>query len=375
VSATLDLAQALIAHPSVTPEDAGCQELICAHLRPQGFRCETLQFGAVRNLWAVHGEAGPLLAFAGHTDVVPTGPEEAWISPPFQPSVREGRLYGRGAADMKGSLAAMVSAIATFLARHPAPRGRIGLLLTSDEEGPAVDGTVRVIEALARRGEIPDWCIVGEPTSERAVGDVIKNGRRGSLSGTLTVRGIQGHVAYPYKAANPVHLAAPALANLVTEHWDEGSAEFPPTTFQISNVHAGTGAGNVIPGTLTVQFNFRFNPASPAERLRQRTEEILAQHGLDFTVEWTLGAQPFLTPPGLLVETVRAAVFEVTGREAVCSTTGGTSDARFLARHCPQLIELGPVNASIHQIDEWVDVAELDQLTAIYAQVLERLLA
>ena len=375
MSATFELAQALIAHPSVTPDDAGCQDLIAAHLRPLGFRCETLAFGAVRNLWAVHGEAGPLLAFAGHTDVVPTGPEAAWTSPPFQPSVREGRLYGRGAADMKGSLAAMVSAVAAFLGRHPAPRGRFGLLLTSDEEGPAVDGTVRVVDALVGRGEIPDWCIVGEPTSERAVGDVIKNGRRGSLSGTLTVRGIQGHVAYPYKAANPVHLAAPALADLVAEHWDDGSAEFPPTTFQISNIHAGTGAGNVIPGSLAVQFNFRFNPASPADHLRQRTEEILAQHGLDFSVDWTLGAEPFLTPPGALVEAVQAAVFAVTGREAQCSTTGGTSDARFLARHCPQVIELGPVNASIHQIDEWVDVAELDQLAAIYEQVLERLLA
>lgn len=375
MSATLDLAQALIAHPSVTPEDAGCQELIGARLRALGFRCEALPFGAVRNLWAVYGDAGPLLAFAGHTDVVPSGPEEAWITPPFRPTVRDGLLYGRGAADMKGSLAAMVSAIAAFLARHPAPQGRIGLLLTSDEEGPAVDGTARVVDVLARRGEVPDWCIVGEPTSERAVGDVIKNGRRGSLSGTLTVRGIQGHVAYPYKAANPVHLAAPALADLVAEHWDDGSAEFPPTTFQISNIHAGTGAGNVIPGTLAVQFNFRFNPASPAEVLRQRTEEILAQHGLDFSVDWTLGAEPFLTPAGLLVEAVRAAVLEVTGREAQCSTTGGTSDARFLARHCPQVIELGPVNASIHQIDEWVDVAELDQLAAIYEQILERLLA
>ena len=375
MSATLDLAQALIAHPSVTPEDAGCQELIGARLRALGFRCEALPFGAVRNLWAVYGDAGPLLAFAGHTDVVPSGPEEAWTTPPFQPSVRDGLLYGRGAADMKGSLAAMVTAITAFLARHPTPQGRIGLLLTSDEEGPAVDGTARVVDVLARRGEVPDWCIVGEPTSERAVGDVIKNGRRGSLSGTLTVRGIQGHVAYPYKAANPVHLAAPALADLVAEHWDDGSAEFPPTTFQISNIHAGTGAGNVIPGTLAVQFNFRFNPASPAEVLRQRTEQILAQHGLDFSVDWTLGAEPFLTPAGLLVEAVRAAVLEVTGREAQCSTTGGTSDARFLARHCPQVIELGPVNASIHQIDEWVDVAELDQLAAIYEQILERLLA
>ncbi len=374
MSTTFELAQALIAHPSVTPEDAGCQDLISAHLRPLGFRFEVLQFGAVRNLWATWGESGPLLAFAGHTDVVPTGPEDQWTSPPFVPTVREGLLHGRGAADMKGSLAAMVSAITAFLARHPAPQGRIGLLLTSDEEGPAVDGTVRVVEELARRGDMPTWCIVGEPTSERALGDIIKNGRRGSLSGNLTVHGVQGHVAYPQKAANPVHLAAPALNDLVTERWDEGTPEFPPTTLQISNLHAGTGAGNVIPGTLNVQFNFRFNPGSPAASLQERTEALLAQHGLDFHIDWTLGAEPFLTAPGLLVDTVRAAIEAVTGRQAECSTIGGTSDARFIARYCPQVVELGPVNTSIHQIDEWVDVAELDQLAAIYEQVLERLL-
>lgn len=374
MSTTFELAQALIAHPSVTPEDAGCQELISAHLRPLGFRFEVLQFGAVCNLWATWGESGPLLAFAGHTDVVPAGPEDQWTSPPFVPTVRDGLLYGRGAADMKGSLAAMVSAITTFLARHPAPQGRIGLLLTSDEEGPAVDGTVRVVEELARRGDMPTWCIVGEPTSERALGDIIKNGRRGSLSGNLTVHGVQGHVAYPQKAANPIHLAAPALSDLVAERWDEGTPEFPPTTLQISNLHAGTGAGNVIPGTLNVQFNFRFNPGSPAASLQERTEALLAQHGLDFHIDWTLGAEPFLTAPGLLVDTVRAAIEAVTGRQAECSTIGGTSDARFIARYCPQVVELGPVNTSIHQIDEWVDVAELDQLAAIYEQVLERLL-
>lgn len=374
MSTTLELAQALIAHPSVTPEDAGCQELISAHLRPLGFRFEVLQFGAVRNLWATWGENGPLFAFAGHTDVVPTGPEEQWTSAPFVPTIRDGLLYGRGAADMKGSLAAMVSAITAFLTRHPSPRGRIGLLLTSDEEGPAVDGTVRVVEELARRGDMPTWCIVGEPTSERALGDIIKNGRRGSLSGNLTVRGVQGHVAYPQKAINPIHLAAPALSDLVAERWDEGTPEFPPTTLQISNLHAGTGAGNVIPGTLNVQFNFRFNPGSPAASLQKRTEALLAQHGLDFHIDWTLGAEPFLTAPGLLVDTVRAAIEAVTGRQAECSTIGGTSDARFIARYCPQVVELGPVNTSIHQIDEWVDVAELDQLAAIYEQVLERLL-
>jgi len=374
MSTTLELAQALIAHPSVTPEDAGCQELISAHLRPLGFRFEVLQFGAVRNLWATWGENGPLFAFAGHTDVVPTGPEEQWTSAPFVPTIRDGLLYGRGAADMKGSLAAMVSAITAFLTRHPSPRGRIGLLLTSDEEGPAVDGTVRVVEELARRGDMPTWCIVGEPTSERALGDIIKNGRRGSLSGNLTVRGVQGHVAYPQKAINPIHLAAPALSDLVAERWDEGTPEFPPTTLQISNLHAGTGAGNVIPGTLNVQFNFRFNPDSPAASLQERTEALLAQHGLDFHIDWTLGAEPFLTAPGLLVDTVRAAIEAVTGRQAECSTIGGTSDARFIARYCPQVVELGPVNTSIHQIDEWVDVAELDQLAAIYEQVLERLL-
>ncbi len=374
MSTTLELAQALIAHPSVTPEDAGCQELISAHLRPLGFRFEVLQFGAVRNLWATWGENGPLFAFAGHTDVVPTGPEDQWTSAPFVPTIRDGLLYGRGAADMKGSLAAMVSAITAFLTRHPSPRGRIGLLLTSDEEGPAVDGTVRVVEELARRGDMPTWCIVGEPTSERALGDIIKNGRRGSLSGNLTVHGVQGHVAYPQKAINPIHLAAPALSDLVAERWDEGTPEFPPTTLQISNLHAGTGAGNVIPGTLNVQFNFRFNPGSPAASLQERTEALLAQHGLDFHIDWTLGAEPFLTAPGLLVDTVRAAIEAVTGRQAECSTIGGTSDARFIARYCPQVVELGPVNTSIHQIDEWVDVAELDQLAAIYEQVLERLL-
>jgi len=374
MSMTLELAQALIARPSITPEDAGCQGLISAHLRPLGFRCETLQFGAVRNLWASWGESGPLLVFAGHTDVVPPGPEEQWISPPFVPTVRDGLLYGRGAADMKGSLAAMVSAITAFLVRHPAPQGRIGLLLTSDEEGPAVDGTVRVVEELARRDDMPTWCIVGEPTSERALGDIIKNGRRGSLSGNLTVRGVQGHVAYPQKAINPIHLTAPALSDLVAERWDEGTPEFPPTTLQVSNLHAGTGAGNVIPGMLNVQFNFRFNPSSPAARLRERTEALLAQHGLDFHIDWTLGAEPFLTAPGILVDTVRAAIEAVTGRQAKCSTIGGTSDARFIARHCSQVVELGPVNTSIHQINEWVDVAELDQLAAIYEQVLERLL-
>ncbi|HBG50210.1 succinyl-diaminopimelate desuccinylase [Candidatus Macondimonas diazotrophica] len=374
MSPTLALARALIERPSVTPDDAGCQALIGARLTALGFRLETLTFGAVTNLWAVHGHQGPLAVFAGHTDVVPTGPEDAWRSAPFVPSIRDGRLYGRGSADMKGSLAAMVTAIEAFLGRHPEPRGRIGLLLTSDEEGPAVDGTARVVETLVQRGEIPDWCIVGEPTSERALGDMVKNGRRGSLSGTLKVHGVQGHVAYPHKAANPVHLTAPALATLVAERWDEGSTDFPPTSFQISNIHAGTGAGNVIPGTMTVQFNFRFNPASPADTLRQRTEEVLVHHGLDFSIDWTLGAEPFLTPKGLLVDAVRKAVREITGREAACSTTGGTSDARFLARHCAQVVELGPVNASIHQVDEWVSVDELDQLAAVYDRVLEHLL-
>ena len=374
MSPTLALACALIERPSVTPDDAGCQALIGARLTALGFRLETLTFGAVTNLWAVHGHQGPLAVFAGHTDVVPTGPEDAWRSAPFVPSIRDGRLYGRGSADMKGSLAAMVTAIEAFLGRHPEPRGRIGLLLTSDEEGPAVDGTARVVETLVQRGEIPDWCIVGEPTSERALGDIVKNGRRGSLSGTLKVHGVQGHVAYPHKAANPVHLTAPALATLVAERWDEGSTDFPPTSFQISNIHAGTGAGNVIPGTMTVQFNFRFNPASPADTLRQRTEEILVHHGLDFSIDWTLGAEPFLTPKGLLVDVVRKAVLEITGREAQCSTTGGTSDARFLARYCPQVVELGPVNASIHQVDEWVSVDELDQLAAVYDRVLQQLL-
>lgn len=382
MSRTLALTEQLIARRSVTPDDGGCQALIRERLAPLGFACHTLEHGPedarVTNLWAVRrgsaGTAGKLLVFAGHTDVVPTGPLTAWGSDPFVPTHRDGQLHGRGAADMKSSLAAMVVAVEEFVAAVPGHGGSVAFLLTSDEEGPAVDGTVRVVEELARRGDMPTWCVVGEPTSERALGDIIKNGRRGSLSGNLTVRGVQGHVAYPQKAANPVHLAAPALSDLVAERWDEGTPEFPPTTLQISNLHAGTGAGNVIPGMLNVQFNFRFNPSSPAASLQERTEALLAQHGLDFHIDWTLGAEPFLTEPGLLVDTVREAISAVTGRQAECSTIGGTSDARFIARYCPQVVELGPVNTSIHQIDEWVDVAELDQLAAIYEQVLERLL-
>ena len=379
-SDTLRLAEALIAKRSTTPDDAGCQQLIADRLRALGFTTETLACGPeafrVTNLWAVkrgRGD-GPVLAFAGHTDVVPTGPLTQWRSDPFVPTHRDGKLYGRGAADMKTSLAAMVVACERFVRSHPDHRGGIAFLVTSDEEGPSVDGTVRLVEALKARGERLDCCIVGEPTSVDRIGDMIKNGRRGSLSGKLTVRGVQGHIAYPHLAKNPIHLAAPALAELVTVQWDRGNEHFPPTSWQVSNIHAGTGAGNVIPGEVVIDFNFRFASVSTAESLKARVHALLDKHDLDYTLAWTLGGEPFLTRPGSLSEALVTAIRETTGVIAELSTTGGTSDGRFIAKICEQVVEFGPVNASIHKIDEHVAVADLEPLTEIYLKTMERLL-
>ncbi len=381
---TLRLTEALIARPSVTPRDEGCQTLIAERLSAIGFRCEAMDSGPadgrVSNLWARHGTGQqPTLIFAGHTDVVPTGPLSAWASDPFVPSHRNGLLFGRGASDMKASLAAMVVACEEFLAATPQPPIDIAFLLTSDEEGPAIDGTVVVCDALQQRGERMDWCIVGEPTSVERTGDMIKNGRRGSLSGQLTVKGIQGHIAYPHLAKNPIHLAAPALAALAAEGWDAGNAFFPPTSFQVSNIHGGTGASNVIPGTVVVDFNFRFSTESTPEGLQQRVAAILAAHGLQadtgYDLAWTLGGKPFLTPPGTLVDAVRDAIRGVTGIDTQLSTTGGTSDGRFIAPVCPQVIELGPPNATIHKIDECVAVADIEPLKNTYRRVLENLAA
>lgn len=374
MSRVLDYACELIRRPSVTPDDAGCQQWMAERLTALGFHCEHLRFGEVDNLWARRGTAAPLLVFAGHTDVVPTGDRNQWRSDPFTPEVRDGMLYGRGAADMKGSLAAMLVAVERFVHAHPDHAGSIGFLITADEEGPAVDGTVRVVEHLGRRNEKIDWCIVGEPSSTAAVGDVIKNGRRGSLGARMVVRGTQGHVAYPHLADNPIHRVAPALAALAAEVWDEGNAFFPATSFQISNLNAGTGATNVIPGTCEVLFNFRFSTEVTAETLQARTEAILDRHGVVRDIEWTLSGLPFLTPPGTLVDGVVAAIREVTGRDAELSTAGGTSDGRFIAPTGAQVIELGPVNATIHKVDECTPVAELDQLADIYRLALENLL-
>ena len=372
---TLDLAEQLIARPSITPDDGGCMDLIAERLKRIGFACEFINRGGVRNLWARKGTTSPLFCFAGHTDVVPAGPREQWQSEPFQPSCRDGLLYGRGAADMKGPLAAFVTASEAFIAAHPQHRGSIALLLTSDEEGDAVDGTVAVTETLAARGETIDYCVVGEPTAVNQLGDTIKNGRRGSLSGKLTVRGIQGHIAYPHLARNPIHLVAPAIAELATTQWDQGNEFFPPTTWQISNIHGGTGANNVIPGSLEILFNFRFSTASTPETLKALFCAILDQHGLNYEIAWTLGAKPFLTGRGALVEASLAAIRAETGLESELSTTGGTSDGRFIAEVCPQVIEIGPVNASIHKIDECVDIAALSQLSSIYRRILEQLLS
>jgi succinyl-diaminopimelate desuccinylase len=369
-----ELAAELIARRSVTPEDAGCQALIARRLAAAGFACESLRCGAVSNLWARRGARHPLLCFAGHTDVVPPGPLPEWRSDPFVPSERAGRLYGRGAADMKSSIAAFVVAAEAFARERPAHAGSIALLITSDEEGPAVDGTVRVVERLKAQGETIDYCIVGEPSSESALGDTIKNGRRGSLSGRLTVRGVQGHVAYPHLARNPIHLFAPALAELATTIWDDGDGHFPPTTWQVSNLHAGTGAANMIPGELRLDFNFRFSPASPEAALRERFAAVLRRHGIDGAIDWVLGGRPFLTRRGELVDAVTRAVAAHTGRTPQLSTAGGTSDGRFIAELCPQIVELGPVNASIHQVDENIALDELERLPAIYLDVLRALL-
>lgn len=380
MSDALVLAEALIARRSVTPNDAGCQDLIRGRLEALGFDCETLVCGPeqfrVTNLWAMRRgtRPGPALAFAGHTDVVPTGPLAQWTSDPFVPTHRDGRLYGRGAADMKTSIAAMVAAVEDFVKTHADHRGAIAFLITSDEEGPSVDGTVRLVEALRERGERLDMCIVGEPTSVDALGDTIKNGRRGTLSGKLVVKGIQGHVAYPQLARNPIHQVALPLAELSTTEWDAGNAHFPPTTFQVSNFHAGTGVGNVIPGEAVVDFNFRFSTESTAESLKRRVLALLDAHGLDYELAWTLGGQPFLTTPGTLTEAVAAAIEAECGVKTALSTTGGTSDGRFIATICPQVIELGPRNASIHKVDEHVDVADVQRLSNIYRRVMENLL-
>jgi succinyl-diaminopimelate desuccinylase len=370
----LALAQELIARRSVTPEDAGCQALIAGRLEAAGFKCERIPCGEVTNLWARRGDAHPLLCFAGHTDVVPTGPLDQWHSDPFVPTIRDGVLYGRGAADMKSSIASFVCAAEAFVKERPAHSGSIALLITSDEEGPSVDGTVRVVDELERRGESIDYCLVGEPSSVHALGDTIKNGRRGSLSGRLVVKGTQGHIAYPQLARNPVHQFAPALAELAATRWDEGDEHFPPTAWQISNIHAGTGANNVIPGSLEVEFNFRFCTASSEQSLKQRLEEVLRRHGLEYSLEWKLSGQPFVTRSGELVEAVKRAIKTRTGRTPELSTSGGTSDGRFIARICPQIVELGPVNASIHKLNENIELGALQQLPGIYLDVLRALL-
>jgi succinyl-diaminopimelate desuccinylase len=375
MSPTLELAKQLIARRSVTPDDQGCQELMIGRLEALGFRVERLRFGEVDNFWARRGDNGPVLAFAGHTDVVPPGPEDRWTHPPFEPTLDGGLLYGRGAADMKGSLAAMVTACERFVAGHPDHRGSIAFLVTSDEEGAAVDGTVKVIEHLEARGEKIDWCLVGEPSCTERLGDTVKNGRRGSLSGVLVVRGVQGHVAYPHLADNPIHRAAPALAELAATEWDRGNEFFPPTSFQISNIHGGTGAENVVPGELRVKFNFRFSTELDEETIRARVTALLDRHGLDYELNWNCSGQPFLTAAGELVEAVREAVREVTGHEPELSTAGGTSDGRFIAPTGAQVVELGPLNATIHKVDEHVRAADLDRLSSIYEKLLERLLA
>lgn len=378
MAATLDLAKQLIARRSITTEDAGCLELIAARLAPLGFVCERIDStgptGRVANLWARRGTAKPLVVFAGHTDVVPPGPVEKWSSDPFAPTERDGRLYGRGAADMKTSVAAAVVAVERLLAATPVLEGSIGFLLTSDEEGDATDGTVKVVEALQARGDRIDCCIVGEPTSVNRQGDTIKNGRRGSLSGKLVVKGVQGHVAYPEKVRNPIHLAAPALAELVATHWDDGNEFFPPTSFQISNIHAGTGATNVVPGALEVLFNFRFSTASTADGLQGRVHAILDRHDFEYELVWTLGGKPFLTQPGRLVSALTDAIQLETGITPELSTSGGTSDGRFIAAICPEVVEFGPVNATIHKVDECVPLADIEPLARIYAATFRKLL-
>ena len=373
-NSTLELAKALIARRSLTPDDAGCQEILIERLEKIGFKIERMRFGEVDNFWARRGDSKPLICFAGHTDVVPTGPVEKWGSEPFTPTIRDGMLYGRGSADMKTSLAAFVTAIEEFVAAHSGHAGSIALLVTSDEEGIAVDGTEKVVLALQARNELLDYCIVGEPTCADKFGDTIKNGRRGSLSGTLTIKGIQCHIAYPHLGRNPIHLAAPAIAELAATTWDTGNEYFPPTTWQISNIHGGTGATNVVPGTVEIQFNFRFSTASTVEDLKTKVHAILDKHGLDYDLEWSLSGKPYLTPRGNLVDAVAQAIRSTTGVEAELSTSGGTSDGRFIADICPQVLEIGPLNATIHKIDECVAVADIEPLKEIYRQTLVNLL-
>lgn len=374
MSSTLDLTQQLIARQSLTPLDEGCLDLISSHLTPLDFKLEKMRCGEVDNLYARRGTSAPVICFAGHTDVVPTGPVDKWHSHPFTPTVRDGMLYGRGAADMKGSIAAFVTATEKFVANHPQHRGSIALMLTSDEEGVAVEGTVRVVEALQARHEKLDYCIVGEPTAVSKMGDTIKNGRRGSLSGTLTVKGVQGHIAYPHLVKNPIHLASPAIAELAATEWDAGNEYFPPTSWQISNITGGTGATNVVPGTLEILFNFRHSTASSTDSLKQKVHAILDKHGLEYDLKWEMSGKPYLTPRGDLVDAVSAAIKLVTGVEAELSTSGGTSDGRFIADICPQVIEFGPVNATIHKVNECIAVADIEPLSRIYQQTLVNLL-
>jgi succinyl-diaminopimelate desuccinylase len=378
-SPTFDLALDLISRASVTPADGNCQAVMAARLAALGFHVEPMVFGdgidRVQNLWARRGSAGPVLCFAGHTDVVPTGPLDQWHSDPFVPSIRDGKLYGRGAADMKSSLAAMVVACEEFVAARPRHEGSIAFLITSDEEGVAVNGSVKVCEALKARGELLDYCVVGEPTAVARLGDMIKNGRRGSMSGKLVVKGIQGHIAYPHLARNPVHQAAPALAELATTSWDEGNQYFSPTAWQVSNIHGGTGASNVIPGHVTIDFNFRFSPASSIEGLQQRVRDILDRHGLEYDLAWSISGKPFMTPRGTLVGALADSIRAVTGIDTELSTSGGTSDGRFIADICREVVELGPVNASIHKLNEHIEISAIDKLKDIYRGTLERLLA
>lgn len=374
MSPTLELAIELISRPSVTPDDAGCQQLMIERLQTIGFNIEPMRFGEVDNFWARRGHEEPVFAFAGHTDVVPTGDPDTWRAPPFEPQVLDGQLYGRGTADMKGSLAAMVTACEAFVADHPDHKGSIAFLITSDEEGPATEGTVKVIERLESRGEKIKWCLVGEPTSTTRTGDVIKNGRRGSHNARLTIHGKQGHVAYPHLASNPIHLAAPAIAELTAVEWDRGNDHFPPTTFQISNIQGGTGATNVIPGSVELLINFRYSTETTHQRIEKRVAEILDGHGLTYEIEWTLSGVPFLTEAGELVEAAQTAVLEIAGYESRLSTSGGTSDGRFIAPTGAQVLELGPLNKTIHQVDECVAVKDLDLLSSIYQRTLEQLL-
>ena len=374
MTGTLDLAIDLMRRESVTPTDAGCQSLMMARLASIGFVNEQMPFAEVDNFWARRGSGGPVFCFAGHTDVVPPGPQEKWESDPFEPEIRDQLLYGRGAADMKGSLAAMITATERFVAKHPRHEGSIAFLITSDEEGPSINGTVKVVEVLESRNEKIDWCLVGEPSSTDRLGDVIKNGRRGSLGGVLTVRGRQGHVAYPHLALNPIHAVAPALNELAATQWDNGNAFFPPTSFQISNIHSGTGATNVIPGHCEITFNFRFSTETNDQQLRDRVGGLLDRHGLDYEIDWTLSGNPFLTPSGRLIEAARSAIRDIAGFEPSLSTAGGTSDGRFIAPTGAQVLELGPRNATIHHVNECIAVADLDLLSAMYEGILERLL-